>query len=35
MCLKQRRMESERTMEAGGLCLKNHKFVAIEKIKGG
>lgn len=35
MCLKQRRMESERTMAAGGLCLKEHMFVAIEKIKGG
>jgi len=22
-------------MEMGGLCLKNHKFVAVEKIKGG
>lgn len=22
-------------MEQGGLCLKNHKFVAVEKIKGG
>lgn len=35
MCLKQRRIESERTMEAGGLCLKNHTFVAIEKLTGG
>jgi hypothetical protein len=35
MCLKQRRIESERTMDAGGLCLKKHMFVAIEKIKGG
>lgn len=35
MCLLQPEQDGELTLDSGSLCVTNHTFVAVERIKGG